>query len=33
MKECPKCGKMTAEINHYTGKLICYNRECNYKEK
>lgn len=28
MEFCPKCKRMTAEKNHYTGKLICYNRFC-----
>jgi hypothetical protein len=28
MEECPKCYHMTAEKNHYTGKLVCYNRFC-----
>lgn len=33
MEPCPKCKKMTAERNHYTGLLICYNRACPYKEE
>lgn len=28
MEICPKCKKMTAERNHYTKELICYNRFC-----
>ncbi len=33
MEKCPKCGRISAERNHYTGLLICYNRSCDYKEK
>ena len=32
MDRCPKCREMTAERNHYTKKLICYNRKCLWKE-
>lgn len=32
MEQCPKCKRMSAERNHYTGELICYNRACDYKE-
>jgi hypothetical protein len=32
MEECPKCGHMSAERNHYTGLLICYNRSCDFEE-
>lgn len=32
MELCPKCGKMTAERNHYTKLLICHNRECFFRE-
>jgi len=28
MDLCPKCNRMTAERNHYTQELICYNRFC-----
>lgn len=28
MELCPLCNKMTAERSHYTGVLICYNRDC-----
>ena len=28
MELCPKCNRMTAERNHYTKELICYNRRC-----
>ncbi len=28
MELCPKCNRMTAERNHYTEELICYNRFC-----
>ena len=30
MELCPQCGRMTAERSHYTGILICYNRDCLY---
>lgn len=33
MEQCPKCKHMSAERNHYTKLLICYNRNCDYKEK
>lgn len=32
MELCPKCNKMSAERNHYTKLLICYNRSCDYRE-
>ncbi len=32
MERCPKCGRMTAEKNHYTKTLICYNRFCEREE-
>lgn len=28
MELCPKCKRMTAEKNHNTGKVICYNKFC-----
>lgn len=28
MELCPKCNLMTAETNHNSGKLVCYNRYC-----
>ncbi len=28
MELCPKCRRMTAERNHYTKEIICYNRFC-----
>ena len=28
MELCAKCKKMTAERNHYTREVICYNRYC-----
>jgi hypothetical protein len=28
MELCPKCNRMTAERNHYTKEIICYNRFC-----
>ena len=33
MELCPKCGKLSAERNHYTLLLLCYNTECDYEEK
>lgn len=33
MEECPKCGNISAERNHYTKLLVCYNRTCGYIEK
>ena len=33
MEQCPKCRKMTAEINYYTEELICYNTHCLEDEK
>lgn len=33
MELCPVCGFMSAEINHYNGLLICYNKSCNYIEQ
>ena len=33
MELCPKCKRLSAEINHYTGLLICYNLSCLYKEE
>lgn len=32
MEKCPACGRMTAERNHYTRKLICYSRDCGFAE-
>jgi hypothetical protein len=32
MEQCPKCGRMTAEINHYTKEPICYDRRCNFNK-
>ena len=28
MELCPKCKRMTAERNHNTGTIICYNKFC-----
>ena len=28
MELCPKCKHMTAERNHYTHEVICYNVSC-----
>ena len=28
MELCPKCKRMTAERNHYTKQIICYNKNC-----
>jgi hypothetical protein len=33
MERCLKCGRMSAERNHYTGKLICYWKVCSYQEE
>ncbi|MBD3282542.1 MAG: hypothetical protein GF387_02960 [Candidatus Portnoybacteria bacterium] len=32
MDFCPVCKRMSGEINHYTGRLICYNHSCGFKE-
>jgi hypothetical protein len=32
MELCPKCGRVTAERNHYTKMLVCYNIKCCYQE-
>lgn len=28
MEQCPRCGHMTAETDHHTKILICYNWSC-----
>ncbi len=33
MELCQKCKKMSAEKNHYTGEIICYNRFCDQEAK
>ncbi len=33
MELCRKCKRMTAEKNHYTGEIVCYNRFCDEEAK
>ena len=32
MKICPKCKHLSAELNHYTNLIVCYNRACGFEE-
>ena len=33
MVRCPKCNRMTAEINHYNGDVVCNSQDCMHVEK
>lgn len=33
MERCPRCDRMSAETNLYTGELVCYNRDCGFRSK
>ena len=33
MEICPKCKHLSAELNHYTNLIVCYNRACGFEEK